>query len=188
MIYLKEHGYTLLTFDQWKDLKKINKPIFITIDDGYKNNENILAIFQKLKDAHFHPSATLFIISDFIGRPNRLSKSDLQKMVRSGYFSIQSHTVTHPDLTKTNNIDYELKESKKKIEQITGKPVIAISYPFGNFDVQLLENVKKYYLFGLTTTPGSFTQTGVENENYLLPRSYIKNSTNIKNFKNIIEK
>jgi peptidoglycan/xylan/chitin deacetylase (PgdA/CDA1 family) len=188
MIFLKGHGYTLLTFEQWNNLKKVKKPIFITIDDGYKNNENVLTIFQKLKDKQFQPSATLFVISDYIGRSNRLSKSDLKIMAQSGYFSIQSHTATHPDLTKTNNIDYELKESKQKIEQITGKRVIAISYPFGNFNDQIIKEVKKYYLFGLTTTPGSYSEKGMKNENYVLPRSYIKNSTTLENFKNIIEK
>jgi peptidoglycan/xylan/chitin deacetylase (PgdA/CDA1 family) len=188
MIFLKDNGYTLLTFDRWNDLKKVPKPIFITIDDGYKNNENVFIIFQKLKNKQFQPTATLFIISDFIGNPGRLSKSDLKMMAQSGYFSIQSHTATHPDLTKTSNIDYELKESKQKIQQITGKPVMAISYPFGTFNDQMIKEVKKYYLFGLTTTPGSFSKKGIENENYLLPRSYIKNSTTIENFENIIEK
>ena len=112
----------------------MNKPIFITIDDGYKNNENVFAIFQKLKDERFQPSATLFVISDFIGRPNRLSKTELKTMAQSGFFSIQSHTATHPDLTKTKNLEYELKDSKQNIEQITGKPVIALSYPFGSFN------------------------------------------------------
>ena len=34
MIYLRDHGYTLLTFDRWQDIDKVNKPIFITFDDG----------------------------------------------------------------------------------------------------------------------------------------------------------
>ena len=37
MTYLKDHGYTLLTFDRWQDIQKVKKPIFITFDDGYKN-------------------------------------------------------------------------------------------------------------------------------------------------------
>jgi peptidoglycan/xylan/chitin deacetylase (PgdA/CDA1 family) len=188
MNYLKEHGYTMLTFERWNDLKKVNKPVFITIDDGYQNNENVFTIFQKLKDSRFQPTATLFIISDFIDRPNRLSGLQLKTMIQSGFFSIQSHTATHPDLTKVTNYEYELKESKQKIERVTGKPVIAISYPFGSFNDQVINETKKYYQFGLTTTPVIFSKKGIENENYLLPRIYIKNSTTIKNFEKIIEK
>ncbi|WP_342456740.1 polysaccharide deacetylase family protein [Bacillus methanolicus] len=114
MMYLKNHGYTLLTFERWQDINKVNKPIFITFDDGYKNNMNTLAIFQKLEDERFQPAGTIFVISDFIGRPNRLSKKELKKMDETGFFSIQSHTATHPDLTKTKKYEYELKESNHR--------------------------------------------------------------------------
>ena len=50
MMYLRDHGYTLLTFDRWQDIDKVNKPIFITFDDGYKNNLHAFAIFQKLEN------------------------------------------------------------------------------------------------------------------------------------------
>lgn len=185
--YLKDNGFTLLTFEQWQDRGKVNKPIFITFDDGYKNNINAFIIFQKLKDKEFIPSATIFAISDFIGRPNRLSASDLQKMSDSGLFSIQSHTATHPDLTKVKDYFYQLKMSNEKIEKITGKPVIALAYPYGIVNEKVVAETKKYYKFGLTTTPGTFTEKGQENENYLLPRYYIYYSTTLEEFANIVE-
>jgi peptidoglycan/xylan/chitin deacetylase (PgdA/CDA1 family) len=187
MTYLKDHGYTLLTFDRWQDINKVNKPIFITFDDGYKNNLNALQTFQKLKDQHFHPVATLFIISDYIGTKNRLSKKELIRLAESGFFSIQSHTATHPDLNKTKNYDYELKKSKEKIEKITGKPVIALAYPYGNSNNQVVKETKKYYRFGLTTTPGPFIGKGLDNELYLLPRTYIKYSTTLDDFAKIVK-
>ncbi|WP_053177986.1 polysaccharide deacetylase family protein [Peribacillus loiseleuriae] len=182
MMYLKNHGYTLLTFDRWQDIKKVNKPIFITFDDGYKNNQNAFKIFQKLKDEHFKPVGTLFVISDFIGRSNRLSKIDLKKMADSGLFSIQSHTATHPNLTKIQNYEYELKRSKEKIEQITGKPVMALAYPYGNFNDHVVKETKKYYQFGLTTIPGAFSEKGLENEHYLLPRIQVNYATTLEEF------
>ena len=49
MIYLRDHGYTLLTFERWQDITKVNKPIFITVDDGYKNNLNIYLVFKQIR-------------------------------------------------------------------------------------------------------------------------------------------
>ncbi|WP_066061746.1 polysaccharide deacetylase family protein [Neobacillus soli] len=187
MSYLRNHGYTLLTFEHWQDRKKVNKPIFITFDDGYKNNLNAFAILQKLKTEQYKPTATMFVISDFIGNANRLSKADLKKMADSGLISVQSHTATHPDLTKVKNWTYELKESKEKIQKITGKPVIALSYPYGNSDEQVVKETKKYYLFGLTTTPGPFSETGIKDEPYLFPRTYVKYSTTLKEFMQVVE-
>ncbi|MFJ8235692.1 polysaccharide deacetylase family protein [Ureibacillus sp. NPDC094379] len=187
MIYLREHGFTLLTFDQWQDIDQVNKPIFITFDDGYKNNLNAFNIFQKLKNDYFKPTGTMFVISDFIGRSNRLSESDLKMMADSGLISIQSHTATHPDFTKINNYEYELKESKDKIQKITGKPVIALAYPYGNFSNKVIAETKKYYLFGLTTTPETFSEKGIKDESYRLPRIYIKYSTTLDEFAKIVD-
>jgi len=186
MVYLRDHGYTLLTFERWSDIEKVEKPIFITFDDGYKNNWNAFAIFQGLRSARFKPAGTIFAISDFIGRPNRLSGSELKRMADSGILSIQSHTATHPDLTKITNYEKELKGSRDKIQKITGTPVIALSYPFGGFNKRVVEETKKYYTFGLTTTPELFTEKGIPNERYLLPRIYIKYSTTLDEFAKIV--
>lgn len=186
MIYLRDHGYTLLTFNRWKDLNRVNKPIFITFDDGYKNNLNAFEIFQELKSSRFKPTGTTFVISDFIGRPNRLSISDLKRMADSGVISIQSHTATHPDLTKITDYEYELKGSRNKIQKITEKPVIALAYPYGNFNDKVVAETKKYYLFGLTTTPELFSEKHIKDENYLLPRIYIKYSTTMVDFAKIV--
>ncbi len=186
MMYLRDHGYTLLTFDRWQDLDRVDKPIFITLDDGYKNNLHAFEIFQKLKTERFKPTGTIFVISDFIGRSNRLSSADLKMMADSGLISIQSHTATHPDLTKINNYESELKESKGKIQQITGKPVIALAYPYGNFNDKVVAETKKYYLFGLTTTPQLFVKKDLKDELYLLPRIYIKYSTTLDEFAKIV--
>jgi peptidoglycan/xylan/chitin deacetylase (PgdA/CDA1 family) len=187
MLYLKNNGYTLLTFERWKDISKVNKPIFITFDDGYKNNQNAFEILQKLQDDKFKPTATFFVISDFIGYPNRLSQTDLKMIAESGLISVQSHTATHPDLTKSENLQYELKGSKEKIEKITGKPVVALAYPYGNFNERAVSETKKYYSFGLTTTPELYTTKGIKNELYYLPRIYVKYSTTIEEFAKLIE-
>ncbi|AYA75926.1 polysaccharide deacetylase family protein [Bacillus sp. Y1] len=187
MIYLRDHDFTLLTFEQWEDQNNVKKPIFITFDDGYKNNLNAFDIFRKLKNERFQPKGTVFVLSDFIGRSNRLSQADLKKMVGSGMISIQSHTATHPDLTKINNFDFELKKSKEKIQNITGKPVIALAYPYGNTNKKVVEETKKYYSYGLTTTPEVFSEKGMKDELYFLPRMYIKYSTTIEDFGKIVE-
>lgn len=187
MRYLKDHGFTLLTFERWQEWKKVKKPIFLTFDDGYKNNLTVYKIFEKIKSPQFTPAGTLFIISDFIGRSNRLSAADLKELAETGHFSIQSHTATHPDLTKVTDYVHELKDSKQKIEKMTGKPVIALSYPYGSFDKKVAEETKKYYSFGITTTPERFSEKGIKDELYYLPRIYVKYSTTMEEFAKIVE-
>lgn len=186
MKYLRDHGFTLLTFERWNEIYNVRKPIFITLDDGYKNNLNAFTIFQKLQTQNFKPTATFFVISDFVGRSNRLSESDLKKLADSGLISIQSHTATHPDLTKVTDYPYQLKSSKDKIQNITGKPVIALSYPYGSYNPKVLDETKKYYQYGLTTIPELYSQRKLKDEAYLLPRIYIKYSTDLEEFAEIV--
>ena len=119
--YLRDQGYALLTFEQWEDIHKVEKPVFITFDDGYKNNLNAFKIYQKLQTQDFKPRGTIFVISDFIGWTNRLSKEEMKMLSDSGLISIQAHTATHPDLTKLEKLEYELADSKVKIEEIYRK-------------------------------------------------------------------
>ena len=127
-----------------------------------------------------------FVISDFIGRSNRLSKPELKKLADSGMVSVQSHTATHPDLTKITNYKEELEGARDAIKSITGKPVIAVAYPYGSFNSKVIEETKKYYSFGLSTTPQYYSENGLKNELFLLPRIYIKYSTSISDFGKIV--
>ena len=187
MMYLRDHGFTLLTFERWEDIETVSKPIFITFDDGYKNNLNAFTILEKMKSSTFQPTGTLFVIADFIGRSNRLSSSDLKRVVDSGIFSIQSHSSTHPELTKNQDYNYELKASKEKIQQITGKPVIALAYPYGLFNDKVIQETKKYYLYGLTTISEPYMKKGIQDERFLLPRIYVNHSTTMEEFVKIVE-
>ncbi|MDR6997590.1 polysaccharide deacetylase family protein [Neobacillus niacini] len=183
MRYLKDHGYTFLTFERWGEINKVNKPVLVTFDDGMKNNLNAFWILQKLQDETFHPAATEYVIAGSIDNsPSQLSSADIKEMVDSGIFSIQSHTMSHADLPKVTNFEEELESSKEKIEQVTGRPVIAIAYPFGHVDPAVVEETKKYYQYATTTQPGEFIETGEPDEMLLMKRVRISNSTTINQF------
>ena len=57
-------GQWLYITEHWGDINKVNKPIFVTFDDGMKNNMNAFRILQKLKDDTFKPTATEYMIVD----------------------------------------------------------------------------------------------------------------------------
>lgn len=188
MNYLKDNGFTLLTFERWGEINKVNKPILVTFDDGMKNNMNALRILQKLQDDQFHPAATLYMIAGYIDDGDYwLSSADLKEMVDSGIFSVQSHTMSHADLPVISNFEEELLNSKVKIEQVTGKPVMAIAYPFGHFDGKVVEETSKYYTYATTTQPGQFIEKGQKNEMMLMQRVRISYETTISQFAALVK-
>lgn len=183
MQYLKDNGYTLLTFDRFDKINRVNKPIMVTFDDGMKNTKNAFQVLKKLEDSTFKPTATLFMIAGAIDNgPYWLSSSDLKEMASSGIFSIQGHTMSHNELWSVTNYEEELKTSKEKIEQITGQPIIALAYPSGRFNDKVVEETKKYYKYATTTRPGQFISKGEQDENFLIRRVRISNDTTMAQF------
>ncbi|HEX9059953.1 MAG TPA: polysaccharide deacetylase family protein [Clostridia bacterium] len=150
MKYLYDNEYTTLTFNEVKDYKRYKKPVLITFDDGY--NDNYLNAYPVLKG--FNMKATVFLIAQFIDKPEYLSKSNISKM--KDVVSFQSHTNCHSNLKELDNdlIEKECIESKKIIENITGKSVIAISYPFGMYNQSVIDIAKRHYTYGITGDNG----------------------------------
>jgi peptidoglycan/xylan/chitin deacetylase (PgdA/CDA1 family) len=155
MRYLKDNGYSTVTLENYFDgveitQQKLDKMIVLTFDDGFLNNyTNAFPILQQ-----YGFSATIFIVTDFIGKSKTwdafgqdplMEWSHLKEMSRFG-ISFESHTCTHPDLTKISDeaILQEFLCSKGKIEDILGIHVRYLAYPFGKYNqrtIQLAEQV-----------------------------------------------
>ena len=140
MRYLKDAGFSAVTFN---DIKKNNipkKPVIITFDDGYASvYENALPILHSLKF-----KAVVFIISGYIGRENtwdanlagirfsHLHSSQIQELSQEG-LEIGSHGVTHRALTylPLYQINLELSKSHEQLSNLVHTSISAIAYPFG---------------------------------------------------------
>ena len=150
--YLIENNYTLCTFDDWNNLYNIEKPVFITFDDGYI--ENYTEIFPILQKYNVKITVFLVVSPDLVRMPPDI----IREMSDSGLVKFESHTMTHAKLagisSDESKLTEELRESKIKIEEWTGKPVVAISYPEGNYNSKVIEETKKYYKFAVNTVYG----------------------------------
>lgn len=117
------------------------RPVVLTFDDGYLDNYEVaLPILQQ-----FGFSATVFLVSRLIGRTNvwdldepqvpLLGLEHIREMQRAG-IEFQSHTCTHARLTTLAPAAalHELGESRTALEQVLGRPVCAIAYPWGAHD------------------------------------------------------
>lgn len=111
----------------------------LTFDDG---SENYFTKFRKiLKEYQYQ--ATFYLITGQIGLKNRLNWSQVEKLYREGN-EIGSHTHTHMSLPSLSdkNLDFELRESKRRLARF--KPT-TLSYPFGDYNQQVINFAKKYY-------------------------------------------
>ena len=125
--------------DCLKSISKSGLTVAVTFDDGYKDNLNTVApIMQK-----YRIPFTVFVSTSFIQNetPEFLTSGELRELSMMPGVSIGSHGKTHKRLTELNRKDLrdELITSKQYVEDITGKEVMAISYPHGAMDSNVRE-------------------------------------------------
>ncbi len=133
---LKENNYqTLFVSDVAASLRAGEnvdaKSVVLSFDDGYE--DFYTKAFPLLKKYNY--KATLYVIINALGTPGYLTRDQVRELASSGLVEIGSHTFNHPDLRskKTKDAKFEIEESKKTLEQISGIPVETFAYPFGFF-------------------------------------------------------
>ncbi len=144
MAYLQQEGYTTLDFDdlvaiRTGRMKQPSKSILITFDDGYLSN--YLFAFPALR--RHGQKATIFVPPEpdkhtrelIAGIDGFLSEDQMRELSEHG-ISIQSHTLTHCVLTEFDDatVRYELEESKRRLTEITKKPVHHIAIPRAGYN------------------------------------------------------
>ncbi len=184
MKYLADNGYSTITLDDLtgalinkKSLPK--KSIILTFDDG--NLDFYRKAFPVLKK--YKLKAAIFVVTNWINKPNCLTEDMLRNMLKSSLIYIGSHTVNHPDLTKlpTTKVTYELLESKKHLQNILDIKVKSFAYPFGKCSKDIISTLMKLgYSNALTTEYGGLHEA---DKKYQLKRIRLSNKILLPEFR-----
>jgi len=112
------------------------KPVVLTFDDGGLDNYSVA--FPILKQ--YGLTATFFVITGTVGQEGQMNWDMLAEMAAAG-MSIQSHTVSHPDLRTVSDsrLASELVDSRDAISVATGFLPYALAYPYGAYDGRVIQ-------------------------------------------------
>jgi len=123
----------------------------LTFDDGYLDH---IAIARYLSALGVR--ATFFVIThlrEFEGKP-LLSRYEelIAELVELGH-EVGSHTCTHKVLTELpqKELEQELRESKKYLEDVLGREVRGLAYPYGLYNIRVIRTTTKYYEYARAT-------------------------------------
>ena len=137
------------------------RSVVLTFDDGFRNFYD--EAMPLLNEKGF--SATVFIVSDYMGRRNNwevppaglgirdlLTWQQAVELAQNG-IEVGSHTSTHRDLRRVSNTEaqQEIAGSRIKIEDHLGQEVVSFAYPFGETSGIATEYVKKEFRAACTT-------------------------------------
>lgn len=164
MEWLKSSGYISALPADWEKRAANKLRVILTFDDAY--DDFMSDAFPVLHRLGF--TATVFVVVDRIGKTNDwdesrgfksrqlLSLEQIRELHRNGVH-FGSHTLTHAWLTCAS--DYELErevaDSKRKLEDLLGAEVSSFAYPWGIADMRVRSAVARAgYQTALTTLEG----------------------------------
>ncbi|MGE0682815.1 MAG: polysaccharide deacetylase family protein [Candidatus Binatia bacterium] len=125
-------GYTAVTLADlpaYRTDAVAAKPIVLTFDDGWVSDWQIATPILK----RLGWKAEFFVTVGWVGKPGFLAWDDLRQALSAG-MEIQSHSMTHPDLTQLSReeIRTELLTSKETLEERLGKSIAFFALPGGS--------------------------------------------------------
>lgn len=102
---------------------------------------------------------TFYILTEPVqgGWDGYMTPAQVQTVAQHGH-EMGGHTVTHADLTRLTNtkIDKEIKNSKTYIQNLTGKTVTSLAYPYGSYNTKVVNRTKLAgYTNGRTADPST---------------------------------
>lgn len=135
-------AYVLAKTDNNHDVRNTPEKgtVALTFDDGpsEKYTPQILAILKK-----YNIKATFFMVG-----MNAEAHPDIVKQVLADGHAIDSHSQTHPMLTKLSDskLNIEVSEPSEIIYKIIGKKPVCLRYPFGASNQHVRDVIRKYHM------------------------------------------
>jgi peptidoglycan/xylan/chitin deacetylase (PgdA/CDA1 family) len=135
---LRKAGYTAVTLQQawdgWKYGGPLpSKPIVVSFDDGYLSHYTHA---KPVLRALGWPGV-LYLEIKSIG-PGGLTEHQIRSLMKAGW-EIDSHTLTHPDLTTLDDaaLRHELVGSRRELKNRFGVQADFFAYPAGRYDARV---------------------------------------------------
>lgn len=178
--YITENGYEPIFMNEIENLENYKKPICLTVDDVFVYfYNNGFPLIKK-----YNVKVTLNIIYEYINGENYLTTEQIKEMLDSGLVTIESHTMSHKELTtlSTEEKRRQIIKSKENLEKDFGIKVSTLCYPVGDYNNEVINIAKEAgYKYGIAMTGGTY-YSYVHDNLYAIPRIYANRSMSLNEF------
>lgn len=184
MAYLPENGYHTVYVTQLLAYLQENaplppKPVALTFDDAHYTFKTA-ALPVLLRHGH---KSTLFVVTNYAewNSSSYMTWDDI-KAARDVGVDVQSHTESHPALTKLSQVEAEteIRDSKVLLDTTLGQNTTILSYPYGAYNGAVVDTaVLSGYTAAVTINPTYLQQRDAP---YQLNRIHIPYEGTIEDF------
>ena len=181
MQLLHNWGYETITTEQL--VKAITegadlppRPILITFDDGDVDiYQYAFPIMEK-----YGFKGVFYLVANYVDQPNYISVTQVKEMAASGW-EIGSHSLNHIDLVlNPERQRAEVVESKQRLEDMLGVPILTFAYPFGKADGGTIDYV--HFAQYIAAMGLGFTADQWESNLFFLQRWEVQSTFDMKAF------
>lgn len=163
-IYVSMNSKGILTTDDYSLARtmppvSLNRPIVtLTFDDTETNGQSASTVYQYGYPIFkkYNKVGDFYVVSSELGQAGMMSKQQYNDFRALG-FEIGSHTVNHPHLTQISatKLNNELKNSQSALSNYFGGiPITSFASPWGEYNIEVVNQIKKYYQSHRTTDLG----------------------------------
>jgi peptidoglycan/xylan/chitin deacetylase (PgdA/CDA1 family) len=137
---LRRLGFGFATAEELLDGRPRGRTAVLTFDDGWASSLDeiapILGRFGARGTFYVNPGLWGIQHPDVQGPPGRLLDREGALALLAAGMELGSHTMSHPNLTTLDDAELarELSDSKRAVEDLTGRPCRTFAYPYGKFD------------------------------------------------------
>lgn len=175
--YLNNNNFTSTNISNIFDKKN---HYTITFDDGY---DDLYQICLKLLNVQ-NINCLIFLCPIFVKSKKRgyLSISQIEELSQYKNIEFGSHSYSHKNLQKLTlkDLEFEILDSKKWLEDNLNLPIRTFAYPFGKYDDRSLKILKSSdYNYAFNTKFGFVNN---KKNNFEIPRIDIWNNDTISDF------
>lgn len=152
-LFINQNGWLQVddqSLDTYQPVSFSEPMVTLTFDDSEEDNvTTVLPLTQQLGFKFTQCFATTFI------EGNQKQVNRVLQFKKAGE-EICGHTVTHPFLTQLSQskLTYELQHSQQYLQKITGEPIDMFASPYGDYNQQVNNEIKKYYKAHRTVDEG----------------------------------
>ncbi|MFP4660898.1 MAG: polysaccharide deacetylase family protein [Halanaerobiales bacterium] len=123
-----------ISFSYYPGGKK--KALTMSYDDGQIHDRRLVEIFNQ-----YGIKGTFHLNSGMLGKESFLCKTEISTLFEG--HEVSAHSVNHPFLTRIAGVVLleEIREDRKQLEELVKYPVRGMSYPFGEYNQKIMEEL-----------------------------------------------
>ena len=176
MAALRRAGYRTITqaqlFDAlYRGAALPRRPVIVSVDDGYV--DDVTEILPVLRSNRM--VATFYVITGRTHVPGFLDARQIRSLDSAG-MDVGAHTRTHANLPALPPaaLTSEVAGSRDDLQRILGHPVYWFAYPYGAFNVRVVDAVRRAgFLMAVTTNAGTSARSTAP---LVIPRIHVGRS------------